>query len=95
MRLGVGPEAVLAREGVHEVEGLVHAALAAEGVSGYLSSIPYWMPIITANFAFVPAMHRVKVMAAGTLGWSCLIDYIAHRDSHHQHHQSRVADDRV
>ena len=59
-----------------------HAALAAEGVSGYLSSIPYWMPIITANFAFVPALHRVKVMAAGTLGWSCLIDYIAHRDSH-------------
>mmetsp|Transcript_50480 Transcript_50480/g.163561 ORF Transcript_50480/g.163561 Transcript_50480/m.163561 type:complete len:260 (+) Transcript_50480:48-827(+) len=59
-----------------------HAALAAEGLSGYLSSIPYWMPIITANFAFVPSAHRVKVMASGTLGWSILIDFIAHRDSH-------------
>ena len=63
-----------------------HDALAAEGLSGYLSSIPYWMPIITANFAYVPSAHRVKVMAAGSLGWSVLIDWIAHRDSGRSRH---------
>ncbi|KAL1510255.1 hypothetical protein AB1Y20_006579 [Prymnesium parvum] len=53
--------------------------LLKEWLSTYTSCSAFWVPYMSANFAFVPANRRVQAMALGNLVWSVVIDYFAHR----------------
>ena len=53
--------------------------LRAEWRSAYAVDTLFWLPVMSANFALVPAQYRVRTMAAANTAWSVIIDYMAHR----------------
>ena len=53
--------------------------LKAEWLSAYLVGAGFWLPVMTCNFALVPAQYRVRTMALANTAWSVIIDYMAHR----------------
>ena len=53
--------------------------LQAEWLNSYLVGATFWLPVMSANFALVPAQYRVRTMAAANTAWSVIIDYMAHR----------------
>lgn len=53
--------------------------LSAEWRNSYLVGAGFWLPVMTANFAYVPPRFRVRTMAAANVAWSVIIDYMAHR----------------
>ena len=53
--------------------------LRAEWRATYFADAMFWMPVMSANFALVPARYRVRTTAAASMAWSVIIDYMAHR----------------
>lgn len=53
--------------------------LRAEWLTSYLADAGFWLPVMSANFALVPAAYRVRTVAAASMAWSVIIDYLAHR----------------
>ena len=53
--------------------------LGAEWLNSYLVGAGFWLPVMSINFAVVPAQYRVRVMAMANVVWSVAIDYLAHR----------------
>jgi hypothetical protein len=53
--------------------------LSAEWRASYLADAGFWLPVMSANFALVPAQYRVRTLAAANTAWSVIIDYLAHR----------------
>ena len=70
--LGVG---VLQGDGFEKAK----SNLKDEWLSSYLVGTGFWVPVISANFALVPAQYRVRTIAAANMAWSVIIDYMAHR----------------
>ena len=54
--------------------------LRAEWRSTYLADAAFWLPVMSANFALVPAQYRVRTLAAASTAWSVIIDHLAHRN---------------
>ena len=54
------------------------ANLRSEWRATYLADACFWLPVMTANFALVPAQYRVRTIAAASTVWSVIIDYMAH-----------------
>lgn len=54
--------------------------LRAEWRSTYLADSAFWLPVMSANFALVPAQYRVRTLAAASTAWSVIIDHLAHRN---------------
>ena len=55
------------------------ANLRSEWRASYLVDTCFWLPVMTANFALVPAQYRVRTIATASMVWSVIIDYLAHR----------------
>ena len=53
--------------------------LRSEWKATYLVDCIFWLPVMTANFALVPAQYRTRTTAAASTVWAVIIDYLAHR----------------
>jgi hypothetical protein len=52
-----------------------------EWLTSYQVGAGFWIPVVSANFALVPARYRVRTMAAANMAWTVIIDYLAHRNT--------------
>ena len=55
------------------------ANLRSEWWPTYASCTIFWVPFMMGNFALLPPARRVQAMSIGNLGWSVVIDFLAHR----------------
>ena len=54
-------------------------ALRAEWLTSYKADACFWLPVMSANFALVPAQYRVRTVATASMVWEVIIDYLSHR----------------
>lgn len=64
--------------------------LKAEWFNSYLADAGFWLPVMSANFALVPAQYRVRFIAAASTAWSVIIDYMAHRSKPQRREQQQA-----
>ena len=64
--------------------------LMAEWRTTYLVDACFWLPVMSANFALVPAQYRVRFIAAASTAWSVIIDYMAHRSKPQRREQQQA-----
>ena len=65
--------------------------LRAEWLTSYLVGAGFWLPVMSANFALVPAQYRVRYTAAANMAWTVIIDYLAHRSTSKQQAKAKKA----
>ena len=63
--------------------------LKTEWFTSYLVGAGFWLPVMSANFALVPAQYRVRTTAAANLAWTVIIDYLAHRSNKKQQQREK------
>ena len=67
-----------------------HRNLSAEWLTSYQVGAGFWLPVMSANFALVPAQYRVRTMAAANTAWSVIIDHLAHRSKPRREQQQQA-----
>ena len=59
----------------------IKSNLRTEWLTSSICGAGFWLPVMTLNFAVIPAAYRVRTTAAANMAWSVIIDYLAHRST--------------